>query len=272
MIEKMPQQVPKFISKDEEIEYWRKRSCDIEKEFDELQESSKLYEKELEACILETERENKNLRNFNSSLKLDFEVFKAKTEELKHEQTTKLEKLESRRVQLETENTKFSSYIRQLEQKNDDLDRSQRVLHESLKEIEARLNSTIERNALLESEKDQLEKDKEKLESHVQRLKDEVRDLKQDMSHRSREPSCNEEIINTCSRKSSLKSIDSSKSLTQMTPLRTAIFMNRQVVSTRSSSIEIAERLLRRIEDSEAKLSAYKLFLKVKNLHDSPKL
>ncbi|XP_022207527.2 nuclear distribution protein nudE-like 1-B [Nilaparvata lugens] len=263
----MPPQVPKFINKDEEIEYWRNRSCDIEKEFDELQESSKQYEKELEASIFETERENKNLRNYFSSLKLDFEIFKEKAEKQEYEQTTKLEKLESKRSQLETNNVNHLSYIRQLEQKNDDLDRSQRVLHESLKEIETRLNSTIERNALLESEKDQLEKEKEQLESHVQRLKDEVRDLKQDINHRSREPSCNEEVMNSCSRKSSLKSIDSSKSLTQMTPLRTAaetqtLFMIRHM-STRSTPVEFAEILLRKIEETEAKLKACSLIKRI---------
>lgn len=62
-------------------------------------------------------------------------------------------------------------YIRDLEQKNDDLERAERVMLESVGDIEAKLNSAIERNALLENELDE----KETLKTMVQRLKDEQR-------------------------------------------------------------------------------------------------
>lgn len=62
-------------------------------------------------------------------------------------------------------------YIRDLEQKNDDLERAERVMLESVGDIEAKLNSAIERNALLENELDE----KETLKAMVQRLKDEQR-------------------------------------------------------------------------------------------------
>ena len=66
---------------------------------------------------------------------------------------------------------KLLKYIRDLEQKNDDLERAERVMIESVKSIEAKLNSAIERNALLENEVDE----KETLKAMVQRLKDEQR-------------------------------------------------------------------------------------------------
>lgn len=79
---------------------------------------------------------------------------------------------------LETEITEINKgkclmqkYIRDLEQKNDDLERSRRVIEESIVSIEAAFNSAIERNAMLESEVDEKESLKEKL----QRLADETR-------------------------------------------------------------------------------------------------
>lgn len=65
----------------------------------------------------------------------------------------------------------MQQYIRDLEQKNDDLERSRRVIEESIASIEAAFNSAIERNAMLESEVDEKESLKEKL----QRLADETR-------------------------------------------------------------------------------------------------
>lgn len=65
----------------------------------------------------------------------------------------------------------MAKYIRDLEQKNDDLERSRRIIEESIAGFEAALNSAIERNAMLESEIDEKENLKEKL----QRLADETR-------------------------------------------------------------------------------------------------
>lgn len=65
----------------------------------------------------------------------------------------------------------MSRYIRELEQKNDDLERSERAIGESIQAIEAALNLAIEKNAMLESEVDEKETLKEKL----QRLADETR-------------------------------------------------------------------------------------------------
>jgi nuclear distribution protein NudE len=71
----------------------------------------------------------------------------------------------------------MARYIRELEQKNDDLERSRRIIEESIAGIEAAFHNAIERNAILESEIDEKEGLKEKL----QRLADETRDLKQEL-------------------------------------------------------------------------------------------
>lgn len=65
----------------------------------------------------------------------------------------------------------MAQYIRDLEQKNDDLERSRRIIEESIAGIETAFHSAIERNAILESEMDEKDSLKEKL----QRLADETR-------------------------------------------------------------------------------------------------
>lgn len=71
-------------------------------------------------------------------------------------------------------------YIRELEQKNDDLERNYRCAVFSLGEFETKLNEALERNAILESELDE----KDELAETVQRLRDEARDLKQELAVR----------------------------------------------------------------------------------------
>lgn len=66
-----------------------------------------------------------------------------------------------------------NTYIRSIEQKNDDLERARRIVEESIHGIEAALNAAIERNAILESEVD----DKERLKEKLQRLADETRGM-----------------------------------------------------------------------------------------------
>lgn len=72
---------------------------------------------------------------------------------------------------LKAEALQQKQYIRQLEQVNDDLERSNRNALASVEDIEDRLNQVLEKNALLEVEL----YEKEELNVRVQRLKDEVR-------------------------------------------------------------------------------------------------
>lgn len=92
---------------------------------------------------------------------------------------------------LTNEKVQMSHYIRELEQKNDDLERAERVVAESVAAVEASLNLAIERNAILESEVDE----KETLKVKLQRLVDETRDLKQELQVKERMPD-NERMAN----------------------------------------------------------------------------
>lgn len=73
--------------------------------------------------------------------------------------------------QLASERDNLKVYIRELEQKNDDLERTNRVVSESVSGFEAMLNQAYEKNALLEMEMDE----KEQLQINLQRLMDEAR-------------------------------------------------------------------------------------------------
>lgn len=90
------------------------------------------------------------------------------------------------------EKVQMSHYVRELEQKNDDLERAERVVAESVAAVEASLNLAIERNAILESEVDE----KETLKIKLQRLVDEARDLKQELQVKERVPDNERNVVN----------------------------------------------------------------------------
>lgn len=72
---------------------------------------------------------------------------------------------------LSTDCEKLKKYTRELEQKNDDLERAQRYVNETVSNFEQLLNQAYEKNAMLESEVDE----KEVLQTKIQRLVDETR-------------------------------------------------------------------------------------------------
>lgn len=78
---------------------------------------------------------------------------------------------ETKVTQLISERDSLKNYIRELEQKNDDLERTNRVVSESVSGFEAMLNQAYEKNAMLEMEIDE----KEQMQINLQRLMDEAR-------------------------------------------------------------------------------------------------
>lgn len=89
--------------------------------------------------------------------------------------------LQEESAKLKSVKDEMQRYIRELEQKNDDLERNYRCAMFSLDEFESKLEHAVERNALLESELDE----KNQLAETVQRLRDEARDLKQELAVRA---------------------------------------------------------------------------------------
>lgn len=80
-------------------------------------------------------------------------------------------KLEQKYSQVNDEKDRLKTYTRELEQINDDLERAQRVVTESVAGAEVMLHQAYEKNALLEMEVDE----KEILQVKLQRLMDETR-------------------------------------------------------------------------------------------------
>lgn len=139
----------------------------IQREFDDYTADSQQLEKEYEATIEQHEKTIKELRAVNNKTQNEIESLRLKLEQANREN----EALQADVAKINSEKLQMSRYIRELEQKNDDLERSERAIGESIQAIEAALNMAIERNAMLESEIDEKESLKEKL----QRLADETR-------------------------------------------------------------------------------------------------
>ncbi|XP_075230448.1 nuclear distribution protein nudE-like 1-B isoform X2 [Lycorma delicatula] len=244
--------MPQFETKDEEISYWKKRAEEIEAELEEFRENSQMIEQELEASLEQAEKTIRELRTRNNRLQLENDSLRDKLEQTQQELSAQVSELQDESAQCRSREENYVKYIRELEQKNDDLERAQRAMYVSLGEFEQKLNSSIERNVLLESELDE----KESLKVMVQRLKDEARDLKQEIQIREKDRCAEVENKSTGSRKSSLKIIDSNKmsSGTPTPPLKTQnIGMS---PATRISAMNIVGDLLRKVGALESKLAS----------------
>ncbi|KAF5288309.1 hypothetical protein FQR65_LT12042 [Abscondita terminalis] len=185
-----------FNSIEEEVLYWKNLAQQaveekdiVQREYEDYVSDSQQLEKEFEITIEQQDRTTKELKSINNLLQNKIDNL-----QLKFEQTNRENNL--LRVDIDVfkeEKENLAKYIRELEQKNDDLERAQRVVTETVGAIEVSLNSALERNAILESEVDEKECLKEKL----QRLADETRDLKQELHVREKDK-CpdNERLLN----------------------------------------------------------------------------
>ncbi|XP_055596820.1 nuclear distribution protein nudE homolog [Uranotaenia lowii] len=172
-----------FTSVEEECLYWKERCLkltqdrnDVQREFDDFTEESRQLEAELEMTVEQQEKKIRDLNQLVAQLRVECESFKRKVTNSENESS----KIDADYKQLVKENERFKAYIRELEQKNDDLERANRVASESVAEFESMLNQAYEKNALLELEVDE----KERMQVKLQRLMDEARDLKQELKVR----------------------------------------------------------------------------------------
>ncbi|XP_018398152.1 PREDICTED: nuclear distribution protein nudE-like 1-A isoform X3 [Cyphomyrmex costatus] len=185
---------PEFLSKDDEIQYWMdfanqllQRKDDVERELEEFQENSQMLEKELETSLEQAEKTNRELRQRNTRLATEVEQLRTRLDQ----QSTDCAMFQGKAQDLQQQHEHLLKYIRELEQKNDDLERAHRINRVTEEEIEAKFNLAIEKNALLESELDE----KEGLKVIVQRLMDEVRDLKQEIQVHERHHADNNKSV-----------------------------------------------------------------------------
>lgn len=245
-------------SEDPEV-YWKNRAEDLERELEDFREQSHDYEKELEASLEQAEKIAQDFRVHCNKLQLENETLKDKLEKVAKETTSQINELQEEVSQCRSREEKFVKYIRELEQKNDDLERTQRAMYVSLGEFETKMNLAIERNALLESELDE----KESLQAMVQRLKDEARDMKQEIVvHKRQEKNDNEKCVER--RRSS--PVDSNKlvkvemetqTITSPSPMKTIGPNNNALPPpTRISAMNIVGDLLRKVGALESKIAS----------------
>merc|ERR1719495_843525 len=173
-----------FASPAEEAAYWRSRFEQLSREsqvtreeFQEFQDGSRELEAELETQLEQSEVKIKEYRSLSNRLHMDNDELKAKLEQCHKEYAFQINELQTELVEIKSIKDELHRYVRQLEQQNDDLERAKRSTLASLEDFEVKMNTTIERNAFLESELDE----KESLKAAVQRLKDETRDLRQEL-------------------------------------------------------------------------------------------
>lgn len=166
----MDEEVPDFKSIEAECAFWRNRAKELKQELDEFTEDSHQLEKELEITIKLKDDQLTDLRHRQQRQQHDIDNLMAKlkqseNESLQWEQRFKKEKAEAEVLRKHT---------RELEQKNDDLERAHRIVSESVTEFERMLNREYEKNVMLEVE---YEMEKENSQIQLQRLMDEARGM-----------------------------------------------------------------------------------------------
>uniref|UniRef100_A0AAZ3RCQ7 NUDE domain-containing protein n=1 Tax=Oncorhynchus tshawytscha TaxID=74940 RepID=A0AAZ3RCQ7_ONCTS len=259
----------KFVSLEEEVEYWKEQTAkhqqraeEAQEELQEFQQMSRDYEVELETELKQCETQNRELVTQNNRLHMELENYKISTLEEDLAETTAI------RDQLH-------KYIRELEQANDDLERSKRATIMSLEDFEQRMNHVIERNAFLESELDE----KENLLESVQRLKDEARDLRQELAvqqKQERRPSFAVTKDSSSDKTEDKTSLHTSHSSTRPPPHPSASPFTTPppsysrgdglsgaslTTSTRISALNIVGELLRKVGNLESKLASCREFV-----------
>lgn len=162
------------------IEYWKEKYEELNAQYDDFQKSSHEFERELELQLEQAEDKMRKLENENLRFKVDNENMKTKLNELNTSTHKQISQLQEELAKFRAVKDEMQKYIRELEQKNDNLEQTNRCAMFSLGEFESKLNEALERNSILEMELD----DKDELAETVQRLRDEARDLKQEIAVR----------------------------------------------------------------------------------------
>ncbi|XP_060922777.1 nuclear distribution protein nudE homolog 1-like [Limanda limanda] len=266
----------KFASLEEELGFWKEhaqrhqqRADESQEELQEFQLMSRDYEAELETELKQCEGRNKELLLNNNRLRMELENIKEKFDAQHSDALRHISTLEEDLAQTTAVKDHLQKYIRELEQSNDDLERTKRATIMSLEDFEQRMNHVIERNAFLESELDE----KENLLESVQRLKDESRDLRQELAvrHKERRPSSSlgkDADLSSPSAGNPSFPVTPSKPLSSFaTPPASSIRRGDGLTGTplttsaRISALNIVGELLRKVGNLESKLASCRDFV-----------
>lgn len=171
------------------VAYWRrlannyKESLETcQEEADEFRASSQELEAELEKQLEQQEKRISDLSALSQKQQSELEMWRDKYYGLQSDTQESIKNFESEMKKVKAERDEAQTYIRELEQVNDDLERAKRALIDSLSSFEEKMNQTLEKNAILESELGE----KDDLMMTVHRLKEETKDLKSELQVRER--------------------------------------------------------------------------------------
>lgn len=156
----------------QEYDEFAEQSREMEIEMDATLEQKQSIIKDLTSKLTMFERENESLKvaNLLNLLKLIFMHLLPLQLKL-DSHAIEMSNMEKQLETVKKERDTMKVYLRQLEQKNDDLERAHRILNESIENFEKMLDQAYEKNALLELEVDE----KGLLQEKLQRLMDETR-------------------------------------------------------------------------------------------------
>ncbi|CAH8567578.1 unnamed protein product [Schistosoma turkestanicum] len=252
-------EIPVFDDPTNEAKYWRQKAEEYRsgmeearEELEDFQISSRELELELETQLEQLEKRNSELVVMCEKLTVEKDTYRHKAENnqeyVNHEITRLQDELEKSKLDRE----KMHRYIRELEQLNDDLERSKRATVVTLEDFESRLNQAIERNAFLENELDE----KEDLMITVQRLKDEARDLHQELAITRRQPELSSSEVCNGGYTIPTKSVNKIDTIDSMVQTENSCFFNSILTpSVRLSALNMVNSALQRIGQLEMKLS-----------------
>ncbi|KAF9297313.1 NADH:ubiquinone oxidoreductase [Mortierella antarctica] len=171
--------VSDFQSVHEELEYYKNHAQELEETLaetrytlEEFQLSSKELEEELEKEIDSTERRYNEIKIRNEAMRQEVDDWKEKYHVAIKESNVNINQLTRQLDTLKQQTEMFMNRERELEQDNDDLERTERAAKWSLQELERKYNVALERTAILEGEVST----KAAMAEEVQRLKDELRE------------------------------------------------------------------------------------------------
>ncbi|KAG0259285.1 hypothetical protein BG011_002750 [Mortierella polycephala] len=175
----MPSTLSRFDNINDELEYYKDHAEDLEQELaetkfalEEFQLSSKELEEELEKEIDSTEKRYNEIKIRNESMRQEVEDWKEKYQQAMKDSNVNINQLTRQLEELRQQTENFIRKERELEQDNDDLERTGRAAQWSLQELERKYNVALEKQAMMENEVAA----KAALSEDVQRLKDELRD------------------------------------------------------------------------------------------------
>lgn len=164
----MDEGMPESCCTEEACVYWRSRAKELQTELEEFTEDSNQLEKELEITIKLKDDQLTDLRHKNQRQSHDIDSLQAKLKQCENESLQWEQRYRKEKAEAEV----LRKHTRELEQKNDDLERAHRIVSESVSEFERMLNREYEKNVMLEVE---YEMEKENSQIQLQRLADEAR-------------------------------------------------------------------------------------------------